>query len=169
MATVGDWVVGTGSKSKGKENCFVYVMCVSEVMSYNDYWQDSRFTCKRPHFRGSLKQAYGDNVYFQDEHGKWNQIDSHHSLENGLPNEKNVKHDTQTPRVLVSSEYAYWGRDGPEIPEKFRNYRGCNICQGTQGYKCKFPSGFADEFVQWFRSLHQYGCLNTPIDWPDST
>ncbi|MFC0668681.1 hypothetical protein ACFSKY_14665 [Azotobacter chroococcum] len=63
-ASVGDWVVGTGAKStydyKGR---LIYAMQVSEVLSFDEYWNDARFILKRPNLKGSLKVMYGDNIY----------------------------------------------------------------------------------------------------------
>ena len=42
-AEVGDWVIGTGSKSKGRDGHLVYAMRVTETMSFDEYWADSRF------------------------------------------------------------------------------------------------------------------------------
>lgn len=51
-AQVGDWVVGTGPKTKGRARHIVYAMRVTEVMSFNDYWNDLRFIKKRHTFAG---------------------------------------------------------------------------------------------------------------------
>ncbi|MDE0086171.1 MAG: hypothetical protein OXU23_10695, partial [Candidatus Poribacteria bacterium] len=37
-----DWIVGTGSKTREREGCLVFVMQVTEVVSFNDYWSDPR-------------------------------------------------------------------------------------------------------------------------------
>ena len=94
----------------------VYVMQVDEVMTFNQYWTDIRFQCKKPRLAGSLKQAFGDNVYLRGGDGRWQQSDSHHSLEDGSPNVKNIRRDTKTDKVLTGGVYAYWGGSGPEIP-----------------------------------------------------
>lgn len=139
-------------------------MCVTDAMTFNDYWANPRFQCKKPNLRGSLKQAYGDNIYFKKA-GKWHQLDSHHSYEHGRPNPYNIQRDTQTDRVLLSTKFSYWGGSGPKIPEKFRNYRGTNVCAG-RGYRRKFPPGFAEDFAMWLCSLDDSGYLGEPLDWP---
>ena len=70
-AVAGDWVVGTGSRTSGREGFLVYAMRISEVMSFNDYWADPRFRRKKPNLRGSKKQAFGDNIYYRDAAGVW--------------------------------------------------------------------------------------------------
>ena len=42
-ANVGDWIVGTGSKKRGRQNFFVYVMRVTDSYTYNEYWNHLGF------------------------------------------------------------------------------------------------------------------------------
>lgn len=168
-ASIGDWVIGTGSKGKGKvqdrRDFLVYAMRVTEVMTFNEYWRDLRFHLKGPNLRGSVKQSYGDNIYFKNENGDWHQQDSHHSYEEGKQNYHNIQRDTQTDRVLVSTDYVYWGGKGPEIPEKFRNYNGEGIRKKGSSYKRNFPPDLIEEFVKWLRSLDVGGYIGEPLDW----
>src|SRR5713226_3129081 len=62
-AQVGDWVLGTGSKGYGLDGHLVFAMKIVEALSYERYWDDPRFRQKRPNLRGSVKQAFGDNIY----------------------------------------------------------------------------------------------------------
>ena len=165
-AEVGDWIVGTGSKTRGREGRIVFVMRVTEVMSFNRYWSDSRFQQKKPNLRGSKKQAFGDNIYYRDlVTGKWCQLDSHHSYPDGTPNISNINNDTKTDRVLISDDYIYWGGEGPQILAKYRNFCGFDLCKGGRGYKCKFPENMVTDFVEWIRSLEGQGYCGTPLDW----
>ncbi len=82
QAQIGDWIVGTGSNQLNCLNKLIYVMRITDKITYNDYWHDSRYKCKKPIMNGSLKQMYGDNIYYKD-YNKWHQVHSHHSLENG--------------------------------------------------------------------------------------
>ena len=133
-------------------------------MTFNAYWRDARFRCKRPNLRGSAKHAFGDNVYFRDEQGSWHQQDSHHSHRDGSPNPYNIRHDTKVNRVLIGSDYAYWGGSGPEIPKQFRDYGGVDICAG-HGHKSRFSRELVDEFVAWFSSLNVEGYRGDPLEW----
>lgn len=139
-------------------------MRVTEAMSYNDYWKDPRFSKKKPYLRGSKKQAFGDNIYFKDAAGKWHQADSHHSYDGGAPNKFNIENDTQTDRVLIGDDFAYWGGSGPAIPERFRNYEGIDIC-AVRNHKSRFPPDLLNDFIEWFHSLHDHGYLGAPLDW----
>lgn len=168
-ANIGDWVIGTGSRGKGRvrdrRGFLVYAMRVTEVMTFSEYWSDPRFYRKRPNLRGSLKQGYGDNIYFKDDSGNWHQQDSHHSYEEGGQNYHNIQRDTQTDRVLISTDYVYWGGKGPEIPEKLRNYKGEDIRKKGSGYKNRFSPDLIEEFVKWLRSLDLNGYMAEPLHW----
>lgn len=163
-ASVGDWIIGTGSKQKDRQRCLVYVMRVTEAMTFNEYWADERFRRKRPNLRGSKKQAFGDNIYFRDNSGQWHQRDSHHSYQHGMPNPNNIKNDTQTDRVLISTEYTYWGGSGPEIPQRFSDDYAFDIC-ALRHHKCRFPKELVNDFLNWFHTLDTSGYLGPPLDW----
>lgn len=168
-AKVGDWILGTGSKTRGCQGHIVFVMRVTEFMSFNDYWLDPRFKQKKPNLRGSKKQAFGDNIYYRDDDtDEWCQLDSHHRHRDGTPNRKNIDTDTQTDSVLISDDYIYWGGEGPEIPAKYRNFCGFDLCQAGRGYKCHFPDNMVNDFVDWIRSLREQGYCGTPLDWSNT-
>ena len=164
VASVGDWIIGTGSSQQNRRGFLVYAMRITETMTFNEYWEDERFRRKRPNLRGSKKQAFGDNIYFKDDLGHWHQQDSHHSYKDGAPNPYNTQKDTQTDRIFLSTDFAYWGGSCPEIPPKFRNYNGFDICAG-RNHKSQFPEGLVNELVGWFRSLDVNGYEGAPLDW----
>lgn len=167
-ARIGDWVVGTGSKRRGREGSIVFAMCVTETLTFDQYWKDPRFRNKRPNLRGSEKQAFGDNIYHRDRAtGRWRQEDSHHSFPNGEPNRLNIENDTQVDRVLISNGFVYWGGNGPRIPKRFRSFQGIDIC-GKRGHKCHFPDQMTEDFVRWIRSLDDRGYCSAPLDWGKS-
>jgi len=162
-AHVGDWIVGTGSKRYALDGHLVYAMQVAEILTYDEYWADQRFRPKRPTLRGSLKQAYGDNIYHHDpKTGRWMQEDSHHSLVAGRPNPANILHDTQVPRALVGAEFTYWGAAGPLIPECFRRYQGGDVCCQHPGHKSHFPQDLVRSFLGWIQSLGANGYISRP-------
>lgn len=161
-AQVGDWIVGTGAKAKGRDGRLVYAMRVSETMSFDAYWSDPRFLRKRPDMYGSRKMAYGDNIYHRDSvSGQWRQADSHHSRLRGKQNCRNMDDDTKVDRVLVSDDFIYLGGAGPIIP----TFRGVNICHQWQGHRSNFPEEVVTEFVEWVRSLGDWGYCGAPLEW----
>lgn len=164
VADVDDWVVGTGNSKTKRKGYLVYAMRVTEVMTFNEYWSDPRFQRKKPNLRGSKKQAFGDNIYCKRRNSQWHQQDSHHSYKGGVPNPFNIENDTKTDRVLISTDFAYWGGEGPKIPKKIRCNGGIDLCAG-RNHKSRFPERLINNFVFWFRSLDSKGYLGVPIDW----
>jgi hypothetical protein len=141
-------------------------MKIDEVLSFDQYWNDPRFTRKRPMLQGSKKQAFGDNIYHRNFHtGEWVQANSHHSLNDGSPNERNIKKDTQAPNVLIGSRYAYWGGEGPPVPPSLRNLQGEDIVCSRQGHKNRFSAAMVRAFTAWCDSTGAQGCIATPGDW----
>lgn len=161
-AQIGDYVVGTGAAERA--SYLVYVMKISEILSFDEYWNDPRFQDKKPNLYGSRKQAFGDNIYHSIVNG-WHQLDSHHSYENGVPNYKNIATDTKADRVLVSDNFLYWGGRGPQIPHFFRDFNGVDICKRGQGHKKNFPEPLVAEFIKWINSFEDRGFLGRPKNW----
>ena len=162
IASVGAWVIGTGSKTKQRDGYLVYAMRVTETMSFNEYWNGPRFRDKRPDMYASRKKAFGDNIYHTvPVSNEWCQIDSHHSCGDGTPNDNNVCHDTQVDRVLISDDFIYWGGTGPKLPM----FCGINFSCARQGHKCKFPGEAVTELIAWIRSLNDKGYCGRPLDW----
>lgn len=164
-ADIGDWIVGTGSKTKGRAGHLVYAMRVSEAMTFDQYWADPRFASKHPSLHGSLKQAFGDNIYHRTVDGGWSQENSHHSMHDGSANPENVQHDTRTDRVLVSDHFVYWGGEGPAIPAEFRDWNGVDVSLGRQGHRCNFPDELVAQFVAWLEAIGMDGYKGRPTAW----
>lgn len=159
-ARVGDWIVGTGSKVKGLQDRIVYAMLVSEAMPFDEYWRDPRFRIKRPNLYSSISRAAGDNIYHRNPSGEWQQADSHHSYAYGRPNCANIRRDTSVDRVLIATDFAYWGGSGPALPR----FAGVDIRKDGQAHKCHFPVEAIAEFIAWFRALPEKGVLGDPAD-----
>jgi len=162
-AQIGDWVIGTGCAERHRTGYLVYAMRVAETLTFDQYWSDPRFQHKKPDLRASKKLAFGDNIY-RHENGVWAQVDSHHSYPGGIPNNENIETDTKFDRVLVATEFAYWGGTGPAIPARLRDYQGHDLCAG-RGFKRHFPTEMETEFVTWLGSLQAHGYLGRPLDW----
>ena len=166
-AELGDWVMGTGSRQNLRERHVVYAMRVTETLTFERYWSDPRFQLKKANLRGSKKQAFGDNIYSRDRAGRrWCQVNSHHSLADGRPNPLNVAADTSANRVLVSSDFVYWGGQGPKLPNRFLDYGADHrsVCAG-RGHKNNFPIRLIEDLIDWIRSFGQSGYCGEPIDW----
>lgn len=127
-AQSGDWIMGVGGSRLRATGRSIYLMKVSEVLTFNDYWSDTRFYRKRPLRNGSLIMMVGDNVYHQEAgNSSWIQLDSHHSNPDGTTNHKNLETDTSSENVLVSDHFYYFGKDAPEVDLAsigYKNHRG---------------------------------------------
>lgn len=118
---IGDIIFGISPKSSG--NKLIYAMKVSDKMTFNEYWNHPQFQSKKPVLNGSRKTKFGDNIYYFDSvTNQWFQADSHHSNENGVVNELNLKRDTKTTNfVLIANDFFYFGAKQVEIPDKFKS------------------------------------------------
>lgn len=164
-ASVGDWIIGTGAKTDYNfAGRLIYAMQVCEVLDFDGYWNDPRFLRKRPNLKGSLKVMYGDNIYHRDGK-KWIQADSHHSLENGLPNESNIKTDTSVDRVLIATKFIYWGIAAPMIPRKFRSFGqiGEDICRNGRNHRV-ITGELATAFASWLEENGKWGFQGDPLE-----
>lgn len=159
-AQVGDWVIGTGSKSTHNiPGRLIYAMRVSEKLEFNDYWNDSRFQVKKPHMNCSLKQAFGDNIYHFDKvANQWFQENSHHSYENGTINYNNLNRDTKHPFVLISNHFFYFGSNNVKIPDSL-----ISVCATTQGHKSNHDPRLVKGFIKWLERRFQPGLIGNPI------
>ncbi len=164
-AEVGDWVIGTGAKSKyDLAGHLIFAMRVEEVLDFDAYWSDPRFSAKKPVLNGSLKQLYGDNIYHREQ-GQWKQEDSHHSRAGGRPNRHNIKRDTSANRVLLSRRFVYFGNNAPPIPRRFRPYKptGEEICSPGQGHRI-LSERLAKSFVSWLERGGKWGLQGMPLE-----
>lgn len=165
VAKNGDWILGTGSKSKGMPNHAVFAMRVTEVLTFNEYWSDDRFRSKHPNLHGSKKQAFGDNIYHRAADSEpWMQENSHHSHPDGTTNFKNVARDTKYDRVLISDDFVYWGAAGPELPSQFTGSGTLDI-RAHRGHKSIFPEALVRDVVDWIRDVGEGGYLGEPFAW----
>lgn len=116
---VGDYVIGLSPRDRGMGNKLIYLMKVTEVMTFDEYWNNPRFEVKKPVMNGSLKMCYGDNIYHHGADGNWMQEDSHHTNEDGSINTHNLNRDTKTTdRVLLSNDFYYFGKDCVTLPKE---------------------------------------------------
>lgn len=119
-ALIGDFLIGNSSKSNGHK--LIFMAKISDIVSFDKYWNDDRFKVKKPVLNGSLKKMYGDNIYHHDKNGNWIQENSHHSNKDGSINQYNLKKDTgKTDHVLICSEFIYFGKKMITLEKKFES------------------------------------------------
>ena len=162
-AQVGDWILGTGSKKKGRQGTLVYAMRVTEKMIYDSYWEDSRFEDKRPDLFKSICKSRGDNIYHRnDGNCKWIQEDSCHSNGYGTPNQDHIDRDTKSKDVLVSDDFIYRG-GGPDL--LVPDFNGTSVCHIGRGHRNKFDAVTVKGFIDWVKSLGEWGYCYDPLEW----
>ena len=161
-AREGDWIIGTGSKSihavRGRidrSGYLVYAMQITDVLTFDEYWNDPRFRDKRPVKGAGKKWECGDNIYYRDP--RTNQLEQYECSYH-CPADKGQ--DTKTDRVLISDDFIYWGGDGPQMPPEF-----ADLVSTTQGHKCRFPEADVLKFVRWLRATGDTGVVGKPTGW----
>jgi len=111
----GDWIAGFLAKSRGQK--LLYLMRIDEVLDLDDYYRDHRFARKRPNVRGDWRERVGDNFYYKDSNGKWQQAKT---LMHREP--KKFKQDTKRHQAFVGRRFRYLGRNAMDVPERFAGY-----------------------------------------------
>ena len=107
-AQVGDWIAAYGSARSSIAQKLVMLMKVGETLSFDEYWTDARFMSKHPVFNKGKIHMYGDNIYHHVG-DRWMQDPSHHSYMDGSINYMNLDRDTKANRVLIATEFFYFG------------------------------------------------------------
>ena len=156
----GDWIIGTGSKQLKKLHHLIFAMKVEGKITFEEYWDDSRFQYKKPILNGSLVQMYGDNFYHKDENGKWLQEASAHSI---IDKKKHLDNDVGGKFALFSQDFYYFGDNSPLIPEEF-----WNVCSEGRNMKSKsIDQTIANSFIKWLRKNFDQGISGNPINWSE--
>lgn len=160
----GDWIVGLGSIAMGNEGHIIYAMMVEEILTFDEYWADRRFICKKPVLNGSLVMMYGDNVYHHDpESGSYVQEPCAHSNEDGSVNDRHLRQDTKCINVLISRLFYYFGNQCPILPKRFMY-----ISADCRDYQYKDISGKnrkINAFVNWLKKTYRQGIHGEPCNW----
>lgn len=156
-ASIGDWIIGCGSSKYKLSGYLIYVMQVNKKVSFDEYWNDARYQCKRPVMNGSLKQLFGDNIYHSDaKTQKWIQENSHHSLADGKENLLNKERDLRSKSVLISENYWFFGRDAIKFPIAFTRGDNC-LCHKYIGYSINKTQKTIGKFIEWLKHNKQNG------------
>lgn len=144
-AQLGDWVAAFGAAGSPVHEKLVVLMRVEETLSFDEYWEDERFRCKRPVFNKGVMHMYGDNIYHHVGE-EWMQEFSHHSMPDGSINYVNLDRDTQTDRVLISQDYYYFGNNAIDMPQRFETL----IRKGRNHIVCK-DEAIINNFISYIR------------------
>jgi|SRR5215213_1222768 len=153
----GDWIMGNSSKER--HNGLVYAMRISEVLEFDDYFNDPRFEAKKPRKNGTWQQRCGDNIYYIGDSGFYEQAFTYchtdpHYLEK----------DTRHPRVFISDHFFYFGESAPQIPAEF-----AELIRERQGCQYAPSPDVARAFVHWLERSFKPGVNGLPRDRDEST
>ncbi len=159
-AQIGDWIAGFGGKCTPVYEKLVYIMHVSEKMTFDQYWNDIRFENKKPDFLKSLMYYYGDNIYHHDINtGMWLQENSHHSNEEEI-NYINLNKDTGADAVLISDKYWYFGSNACILPADFNS-----VVSYGRPYKKIENEDIVSGLIRWLSVNFNEKINGRPFDW----
>lgn len=163
---IGDWVIGLGSKSMGNLNHIIFAMQVEEKITFDEYWQNPRFECKKPCLNGSLVQMYGDNVYHTDlKSGVVKQENCAHSLPDGSVNKQHFDRDVSGKYVLLSTKFFYFGDNAPEIPQEFSYIY--DVPRSLKFWDLFGETAKIQNFIDWLEKNFHYGISGDPCNWKE--
>ena len=128
----------------------VYAMRIAEVLPLQQYGVDPRFVFKRPSIKGPSWRRLGDNIYYIDEAGDWQQRRGRHGPEW-------ILRDLSGRNALVADEFYYFGREAPELPSDLRS-----IIKKGPGHRRVRDSATVNAFVSWLRRAFAPGVLGEP-------
>jgi len=156
-AQVGDWIVGISPKADG--NRLIYAMHVEEILPYDKYYRDSRFTVKIPdHTKGKVVYKCGDNIYKLLPNGDFQQLQSMHS--NGTNENPETKaHDLGGKNVLISKTFYYFGQEALNLPEVLDDLKV------GRAHKNRFSQKVISAFID-FIARQTEGVNAPPSAWP---
>ena len=150
----GDYIVGLGPRRSG--NRVVFAMKVEETLGFDDYWHDERFRAKRPDRAAGGVKALGDNIYYLNEAGEWQQEPSNHSHKDGRQSQYFTRLDTGGENVLIGQNFIYWGGDGPPLPANLEGLIG------GRGHRSRSNDKYIPDFLEWFNSQEERGLPGPP-------
>ncbi len=151
-AQIGDWIMGVGGRRLKATGRCIYLLKVSEIMTFNEYWSDIRFQKKKPVRNGSLVMMVGDNIYHQQtDNDSWIQEDSHHSNSDGTYNLENLKRDTFSVNILISEHFYYFGKSAQTVDLASIDYKN-HIGQSKKHLSDNKVMGFINKIEQQNKS-----------------
>lgn len=167
-AQIGDWIMGVGGRRLKATGKCVFLLKVSEILTFNDYWIDIRFQKKKPLRNGSLVMMVGDNIYHQEgANNSWVQEDSHHSNQDGSSNSENLTRDTGSTNVLASEHFYYFGKSALPVDLASIGYKN-----GVGHSKKMLSDKAIVDFIDKIEQQHKSGTnlvLDDPFDFSDAS
>lgn len=149
VAGIGDLIVGLAPKAD--EHKIVYVMRVTDKLTFKEYWEHPDFQQKKPFGKKrDSKSQCGDNIYRPLPNGQFRQERFH-----------DINDEKSGRWVLVSDDFVYYGAGAVPLPPQFgrlvvgRKYRR---------FSSKDNEQLIAEFDKWFNRRRK-GRRGTPAKW----
>lgn len=141
-AREGDWLLGTSSVVSGDARRIVYAAHIEEVVPLEEYGRRKRFAIKIPRVSGEKWQRHGDNIYFRDAEGAWQQRRNVHHFR------QHKEHDLSGKSALICPSFWYFGSNGPLLPESL-----IALLKKGPGHKTVAEPHFVARFEKWLAGL----------------
>lgn len=148
-----DWIVGLLAKER--DNRLLYAMKVSEILDFDEYYHDKRFKEKIPNPNGNRKEQYGDNMYYKNNAGGWEQVEC-----KGHPHygKDALIKDTKIGKVFIAKKFYYFGDKAEEVPQKYKYLI-------SRWVKYTRNKAEVDDFISWLTNTnHKTGIHGAPND-----
>ncbi len=163
------WVVGLTPKHGDDGNDIIYVMKVTEALSYADYFH--QYPEKLPDFsRGDVVHKCGDNIYrpIDKLDVQYCQLRSAHSIlphsSNWKENPDSTEHDLKGEYVLIAKKFIYFGSSPMKLPKELQALRV------MRGHRCNFTdktlASFNAFICQYRKKIEAGTVLKNPHKWP---
>jgi hypothetical protein len=164
-----DWIAGFTSKKLNGDNVgeerLVYLMKVTDKITYDEYWNNPAYKLKKPNLSSSqIIDRAGDNIYkpVKSRHGLKMEFEQMHNKNH---NEGDKENDLKGENVLFSNCFYYFGYRPLKISDKIRP----SIPKGQA------PQGVlthdiekASKFIQYIQNNYTVGkVVNMPHHWID--
>lgn len=164
---VGDYIAGFTSNALCDEKTgyerLIYIMRVTEKISYDKYWNDTRFELKKLSNNSALSRV-GDNIYKPIKDLKQFNINNYTQTPNPYhPNKELKQKDLSGQYVLLSNEFFYFGQGAIPI-DKFK----INIPRFQSSHGIKTENEIViDRLWKYLSDNHpQNTVINKPHQWP---
>jgi len=149
----GDWIIGhSGTDGNFK---LIYAMRLTENMiSLDEYYNDNRFTYKRPNRFGSKVEKAGDNMYYLEK-GLYVQDKYAYYHRKIVDKEKDIYGN----RVFISDYFYYLGKKSNiNFPKLFPAL----VCK-TRNFNYVYNENLIDKFVKWLENNFVFKMNANPI------
>jgi len=149
-------------KQSSQYRCIIYYMVISEQLSLDDYYRDSRFSAKKAEpASSSYAKRQGDNVYWRKGKGFASTPGNPHY------DTHSFGQDTKGNRVFIGSKFFYFGDSQVRLPPRFEKYVPKN--HGIKYTRRELPS--LDQYVeqQAIRLGKKSGRIGHPIGREESS